>query len=145
MAIPSLIAGSCSCCQSTDAHPSVRPGAGAHHSRRNTHFCIDLQTPGVRDHVLFMSIFPARHRALACIGRSVNEADGMHKVEDIDESALMALPQGRPSWRYSFTVHASGHAHAPRVGTPAFRQFPVHFNLRNVSGFLDPKIVNLVI
>ena len=35
--------------------------------------------------------------------------------------------------------------HAPGGSTQTFYQFSVYFSLRNVSNFLDPKIVNLVI
>lgn len=37
---PSLTAGSCSCCQSINTHPSPLPGAGASHSTVNTHFVL---------------------------------------------------------------------------------------------------------
>lgn len=90
---PSLTGASCSCCQSINTHPSSHPGAGAHWIALNTHFRIDRQSPEVRDCVLFISIFLAWHSALARIRHSVNDADWMHELEDIEEKALMALLQ----------------------------------------------------
>lgn len=107
--------------------PSSHPGAGAHWIALNTHFRIDRQSPEVRDRVLFISIFLAWHSALACIRHSVNDADWMHEVEDIEEKALMALLQNLSVLEVFIHIFMCLiDTHAPSVSTQTLYHFFVY-------------------
>lgn len=77
-------------CQSSNTHP----GARAYHFVLSACFCIDLQPLEVREHILFISIFPAWHGALAHLRHSVNSTDQPPELERTEEKSLMCLLLG---------------------------------------------------